>query len=44
MGFVTEWHPYSDLIEAIRKHTRHESEYELIDTEIFDPGRHELRS
>ncbi|HWU37296.1 MAG TPA: hypothetical protein VN203_06555 [Candidatus Acidoferrum sp.] len=33
-------YPYSDLIENNRRRTRHEMEYELIDTGVFDQDRY----
>jgi hypothetical protein len=32
--------PYSDLVETNRKRTRHELEYELVDTGVFDENRY----
>ncbi len=33
-------YPYSDLVDTNRRRTRYESEYELIDTGIFDDNRY----
>src|SRR5579872_6714588 len=32
--------PYCELVEENRKRTRHDTEYELLDTGIFDKGRY----
>jgi hypothetical protein len=33
-------YPYSDLVETSRRRGRHEFEYELIDTGVFDQDRY----
>jgi hypothetical protein len=33
-------YPYSDLVDTNRRRTRRESEYELMDTGVFDDGRY----
>jgi Glycosyl hydrolase family 63 C-terminal domain len=33
-------YPYSDLVETNRRHSRHEFEYELLDTGVFDQDRY----
>ena len=38
--YPQEAYPYSDLVEVNRRRSRHEMEYELIDTGVFDGDRY----